>query len=212
MKIMSRDFTPREKILLVILFILLLGVAYYWLVFVPCSNAIEKAHIDRDVAQTDLKIAQAKEEQLKKMQNELDSLGELQYASRMASYNNSKEELQLLNSVLEAADDYSVSFASASRNGDQIRRNFTMQFTTFDFATAKKIIQRLSESDLRCLLGDMEYTTSLHRLTEIESRIGARLIDDYYYYDVITVNLTATFFETMVGGTPDAGLPVDKDA
>ena len=212
MKIMSRDFTTREKILLVILLILVLGVAYYWLIFVPCRNNIEAANADRDATQAELMIAQAKEAQLKKMQSELDSLGELRYASRMESYNNSKEELRLLNSVLEAADEYAVSFASASRNGDQIRRNFTMEFKTFDFTTAKEIIQRLSKSELRCILGDIQYGTSLYRLGDYETHVGARLIGDYYYYDVITVNMTATFFETMVGGTPDAGLPADSAA
>ena len=29
---------------------------------------------------------------------------------------------------------------------------------------------------------------------------------------IITVNATATFSETMVGGTPDAGLPESKPA
>ena len=212
MKIMSRDFTPKEKILLAILFVLVIGAAYYWLIFVPCGNAIDRANADRDATQAELLIARTKEAQLQKMQSELDSLGELQYASRMESYNNSKEELKLLNSVLEAADEYSVSFSSASREGDQIRRNFTMQFTTVNFATAKEIIRRLSDSELRCLLGDVQYVTSLRRLAEDESRTNARLIDDIYYYDVITVDMTATFFETMVGGTPDAGLPADEAA
>ena len=212
MKIMSRDFTPKEKILLVILLLLVLFAAYYWLIYVPCGNAIDRANADRDATQVDLTIAAAKEAQLKKMQSELDSLGELQYASRMESYNNSKEELKLLNGVLEAADEYSVSFASVSRDGDQIRRNFTVEFKTVNFTTAKEIIQRLSESELRCLLGDVQYTTSLYRLADYETRANARLIDDIYYYDVITVDMTATFFETMVGGTPDAGLPADKEA
>ena len=66
---MSRDFTTKEKILLVILLILVLGVAYYWLIFVPCRNAIEAANADRDATQTELLIAQAKEAQLKKMQS-----------------------------------------------------------------------------------------------------------------------------------------------
>ncbi len=212
MKIMSRDFTLKEKVLLGILFVLLLCAAYYWLVYVPCSNAIAAANADRDKTAVDLTIARAKEDQLIAMQKELDSLGELQYASRMPSYNSSNEELSLLNGILMAADDYAVSFASASRNGDQIRRNFTMQFKTRNFATAKDIIRRLSESELRCLIGDIQYVTTLRRAAEGEAYTGGRMIDNLYYFDVITVDMTATFFETMVGGTPDAGLPADKAA
>lgn len=210
MKVLSRDFTLREKILLIVFCLILLALAYYRFVYVPCNNAIERARTDRDNYQTELLIALTKEAQLRKMKTELDSLGELQETSRMDSYNNSKAELSLLNSVLETADNYSVSFASVTRDGDQIRRNFSLQFTTGSFQTAKRIIARLAESEYRCLIGDMQYTKTLRRANEGETTVGGQWIDGVYYFDVITVATTATFFETMYGGTPDAGLPADR--
>ena len=212
MKILSRDFTLREKILLIVFCLILLALAYYRFVYVPCNDAIALARADRDMYQTQLLGALTKEAQLRRMKTELDSLGELQETSRMDSYNNSKAELSLLNSVLEAADKYSVSFASVTRDGDQIRRNFSLQFTTGSFDAAKQIVARLSESEYRCLIGDMQYTKTLRRAEEGEALTGGQWIDGVYYFNVITVTTTATFFETMYGGTPDAGLPADRAA
>ena len=212
MKVLSRDFTLREKILLIVFCLILLALAYYRFVYVPCSDAIANARADRDMYQTELLSAMTKEAQLRRMKTELDSLGELQETSRMDSYNNSKAELSLLNSVLEAADKYSVSFASVTRDGDQIRRNFSLQFTTGSFDAAKQIIACLSESEYRCLIGDMQYTKTLLRAEEGETFTGGQWIDGVYYFNVITVATTATFFETMYGGTPDAGLPADRAA
>lgn len=215
MKILSRDFTTKEKVLLVILCLILLALAYYRFVYVPSVDAVAAANADRDMYQIELIGALTKEKQLRQMQEELDELGELQTASRMESYNNSKAELTLLNSALETASSYSVSFAGVTRDGDQIRRNFSLSFTTKDFASAKKIVDRLAESEYRCLIGDMHYNKSYVRAQLEEGEIPAapgRWFDEVYYYDVISVDTTATFFETMVGGTPDEGLPADKKA
>lgn len=212
MKFLSRDFTLREKILLIVFCLILLALAYYRFVYIPTSDAIDAARADRDASQTELLVALTKEAQMRKMKTELDDLGELQETSRMDSYNNSKAELSLLNSVLEAADDYSVSFASVTRDGDQIRRNFSLQFTTGSFDAAKQIVAHLAESEYRCLIGDMQYTKTLRRADEGEATVGGKWINDFYYFDVINVSTTATFFETMYGGTPDAGLPADRSA
>ena len=210
MKVLSRDFTVREKVMLIILSLILLALAYYRFVYIPCNDAIDKAHADRDMLQMELLGAMTKEAQLRKMKAELDSLGELQETSRMDSYNNSKAELSLLNGILESADDYAVSFANVTRDGDQIRRNFSLQFTTGSYDAAEQIIARLAESEYRCLIGDMQYSKTLRRAAEGETVAGGQWVDGVRYYDVITVTATATFFETMYGGTPDAGLPADR--
>ena len=211
MKIMSRDFTTKEKVLLLILCLILIGLAYYRFVFIPCRDAIDAAHSERDMLETELIVASAKEGQLRKMKEELDSLGELQSASRMESYNNAKAELTMLNNVLENADDYAISFSNVTKDGEQIRRNFTLTFETGSFAAAKKIVAELTKSEYRCLLGDMQYSVILRRLGKDESAAVVREIEDIRYAESVSVTTTATFFETMYGGTPDAGLPAEKE-
>ena len=99
-----------------------------------------------------------------------------------------------------------------TKDGDQIRRNFSLSFETDSFAAAKQIIALLSKSEYRCLLGDMQYSVALRRLGENETARVTRTVDDVVYAETVNVTTMATFFETMYGGTPDAGLPADKTA
>jgi hypothetical protein len=207
MKVLSRDFTLKEKILIFVLLLILVALTYYRFVHVPCNEAIETARSEKEMYDTELLAVQKKEAQIRAMKEELDSLGELQATSRMESYNNSKAELSLLNSVLESAYNYSISFASVTRSGDQIRRNFNLQFTTGSFDAAKQIISSLADSEYRCLIGGVKYSSALRRAENGEPTLGARYVDGVYYFDSISVTTDATFFETMYGGTPDAGLP-----
>ena len=93
MKILSRDFSTKEKVLLLILCLILLAFAYYRFIYVPCQDALEKANSDRDTLQMQLMAVLTKEKQLKGMQDELTEMGELIQTSRMESYNNSKAEI-----------------------------------------------------------------------------------------------------------------------
>ncbi len=196
MKMLSRDFTSKEKAMLLVLGLLLLALSYYRFLWVPTSESMTRARDRADSLQNELTLTLVKEARLKKMQEELDSLGKLELASRMGSYNNSKAELTLLNSVLEEADSYYITFSSVTRDGDQIRRSFRLEFTADNFAQVKQIMRHLTESEYRCLLGDVNYS--------VETRRGAK------YYGKPTVTAAATFFETMYDGVPDAGLPAEE--
>ncbi len=194
MKLINRDFSLRSKVLLVILGIILVVLVYFQFVDGPVREEIEKARNEKESIQTELIVAQAKAAQLEKMKNEIDRIMANDAVKLMSSYNNSKEELETLNKVLSSTLQYSVSFANVTRNGNQIRRNFSLQFTTRDYNAMERVISALAQSDCRCLIGDV-------RCTDTHNRDGST---------TLLVSATATFFETMVGGTPDAGLPEDS--
>ncbi len=210
MKILSRNLSMKEKLLVVVFILILLGLAYYRFFYIPTQNSIDAAHTKRDEYQTQLLEAQKKEAQIRKMKEEIEELGDLENISRMESYNNSKEELTLLNRILDPASDYSISFSNVTRDNDLIRRSFTLNFTTGSFVQAKRIISSLESSKLRCLLGDIKYSFSLRRATKDEETRGGQWIDDEYYFNVVKVNTSATFYETMYDGVADAGLPAAK--
>ena len=205
MTILSRDFTRGEKIILVILAFVLVGLAYYQFVDKPVRESIEKANAEAEAIQVELTGVNAKIQRMEEMQAELDSIQSDPSASYMGSYNNSKEEIAFLNDVLSNALQYSISFSNVTRDGDQIRRNFSLQFTTADYAGMEKIMKQLCDGKLRCLINDISYNTTRYNYSAAErEKYG---VD---YYERVNVNCTATFFETMVGGTPDAGLPEEK--
>lgn len=197
MKVLSRSFTTKEKLLLLLLCLILVGLAYYQFVDQPVRQALDAAHAEAESLTTELKTVEAKLQKMRRMRAEMEDITAGGTASEMGSYNNSKAEIAMLNDVLRDTLEYSITFANVTRNGDQIRRNFTLQFTTDNYQTVERILSSLAESHYRCLVGDVRCSAS---------KEGNVLTGN------ITINATATFFETMVGGTPDAGLPESKPA
>ena len=202
MKLLSRDFTIREKVLIVILAAILIVLAYYWLVDSPVRNGIAEAEAKEQAAQTELTAVTAKIGQLQRMQAELDALGSEGRGGYMASYNNSAAEYAALNDILAGTDEYAITFADLTRDGDLVRREFSIQFTTTGYSAAKRIITELENSEFRCRIGDLSCAAEQAYDTESDLR---------NWSGRIMVNATATFYETMVGGTPDEGLPAEEE-
>ena len=197
MKALSRDFTAKEKLLLLLLSLILVGLAYYQFVDRPVREALDIAHAEAESLTAELQTVEAKLARMRRMRSEMEDVTAGGTASEMGSYNNSKAEIAILNDILSEALQYTITFANVTRNGDQIRRNFTLQFTTDSYETMEHIVSTMSASHYRCLIGDL--------------RCNAAKNEDLMK-GIITVNATATFYETMVGGTPDAGLPESKPA
>lgn len=195
MKVLSRDFTFKEKILLLILVLILLAMAYYLFVDQPIRTSMATAKAEKETLELELATVNAQVASLNRMRNELEEIQAGGTASRMPSYNNSEAELDLLNNVLMGTTRYTAAFSNVTRSGDQIRRNFTLQFSAPNYKSVEEIISQLEESPYRCLLGDV--TCSLRGGDENSE---------------VNVNATATFYETLVGGVADSGLPEEKEA
>ena len=157
MKLISHDFILLEKFVLLVLILILMGIGYYRLVDQPVRQGIEEAHAQRDKLQVDLDAVNVRISDYNNRVNELDEARALRHF--MPSYNNSDEELRTLNGVLSAARHYSfeVDKITLSETDNQIRRNFVFSFTAPDFDTVKGIFTRLSNSRIRCLIGNVEY-------------------------------------------------------
>ena len=192
MKILSRDFTTTEKILIALLFLLLLGLVYYQFVDRNVRSATSNAKVEAQSLEMQIDEARQRAEKLRNLQNTLDKLEAQGKLSYMGSYNNSKAEVRFLNDLLADTLTYSIEFSSVTRNGNQIRRSFKLKYQTGGFRAAREIIENLLKSENRCLVSDMSCSIQSSGVTDVEAN--------------------ATFYETMVGGTPDAGLPADAAA
>ena len=192
MKMFSRDFTRTEKILITILALILLALVYYQFVHKTVEATVQNATTEAQSLETQITAAQARATRLASLQNKMDALKESGNLSWMPSYNASKPEIAFLNEVLKDTLSYSVEFASVTRTGNQIRRNFKLRYTTGGYRAARRIIEALRAGTNRCIVGDVKCSISTLGLTAVDA--------------------SATFYETMVEGTPDAGLPVDTAA
>ncbi len=196
MKIMSRDFTTREKIMLLLLTIILLCAGYYVVVDQPVRTAISNAKSQQDELNTELMLLQTKAASLSQMQSELDYIEQGTSLGKMGSYNNSKAELDELNQLLKDANTYDISFSDVTRDGDLIRRSFSLTFSASDYNKAAELVKSLCSGEWRCIISDLRVVSDGDDLN-----VGS-----------VNVGVTATFYETMQGGQADSGLPADTSA
>ena len=192
MKLLSRDFTFREKVCIGIFSLILLILLYFYVIDQPVRSGIREAESNAEVLQTELAGVEGKISELEAMEEELQAMQEDDAIGRMESYNNSKQEVAFINDTLAASSDYSFSFDEVTREGNLIRRPLVLQYTASDYQTAVNIVEKLEKCPYRCVIGEVRCETE----------------DD----GTASVSLTATFYETLVGGIEDAGLPEDSAA
>ena len=199
MKILSRDFTTKEKVLLLLAAIIAIALIYYKFVYVETQNRIAAAEAEAVTLQAEYDATEAKIAQLEHMQANLDAIKSNPNISTMGSYNNQKAEISALNGIFQYTTDYSLSFADVTRDGDQIRRDVSFTFKAGSVADADNILKAIINLDERCLISDISYTSST----------GLNYSGLYASEGLVSVSGTVTFYETMVGGTEDAGLPAE---
>lgn len=212
---LSRGFSGKEKFLLLIFILIIIGAAYFYLVDQPVRNRIAAAQTRQEELQTELTISSAKVGKLKKMKEELEAAqtsGKMS-STYMPSYNNVKFEITFLNDILSATKEYTVSFANVTRDGDQIRRSVSLSFTTATYEDARAIIAAICESENRVLVMNTRMESKAKDLLlapeeKVETKEDGTVITTNITND-ITTNMTLVFYETMVEGVEDTGLPAE---
>ena len=190
MKFLSRGFSIKEKVLILVLLLVLLGLAYYEFVDQPVRNSIDKAESEKDAYQVELSTINSQIAKYESMKNEIDSVSGSGVYALMPSYNNSKTVNQLLNDVLGSLG-YTITFANvAPTGGNMVRRNISIQFTAPDEDTVQDVLYKLTNCGYRCLIGDLSCAPS-------SSSSGS---------GYMSVSTTVTFYETLVGGEVDPGI------
>ncbi len=196
MKTLTREFTPRELVLLAVFGCIIIALAYYLLVDSPVRSGIASAKADKEALESQVAVIESELSNMQAWQDEMDLLEQNGHpSSYMPSYNASKEELDFLNATLAGALDYYIGFTQITRQGNQIRRSFALNYSATDYNAAVKVISDLENSRIRCLVGDF----SVVPFENSESLMNGP----------VSVTATATFYETMQGGVEDMELPED---
>ena len=205
MKILSRDFSTLEKVLIAILCLVILGLAYYQFVDQPVRAALEKAQSEKAALDVELNAVNAKIAELEKMKKNLDAILADPTIHPMPSYNAITEIMTQLNDLLGYLG-YRITFSEVTRDGDQIRQNITMAVTAHDYDTVDNMLTALYNSKIRCKIADLRVSRVYGYNYYTGTVLGVE------YPNALNVSLTVTFYETMHGGTPDEGLPQEKKA
>lgn len=198
MKSVTRNFTGKEKAIVAVLLVILLFLAYNHFVDEPINKSIKEEIEEQESLRKEIDKVNSKIIELQQMKTEIDALSAGDNPPLMRPYNASKEERYFLASILKHAKTWSIAIGDCTRSGDQIRRQFSASFTTENYRKMEWFLTQLTRCPYRCVINGAKISIQNSRTAE-----GVEEPE-------VAVQLTATFFETMVGGTPDAALPADS--
>ena len=119
---MNRSFTTREKALMLILAVLLLGCCYYLLVLKPSLDSIAASEAKLSELDSEITIQQAvsaKKTQLEQQIAEAEASGTPQ--KTLPAYDNTKNEINELNAILADATSYNINFSEADLTDTVVR-------------------------------------------------------------------------------------------
>lgn len=189
--ILNREFSTREKVLLLILAVLILFLLYYYLVIKGTSDTIAANQEEYDDLQVKIAAQTALLERRSNMDAELKTLGDLDDAPYIASYNNFRAEFDELNDTLSSATSFDINFDSPVKSGNTVRRSVRVTFTASSYSEAYGLVEALRDSSFKCLINDFSLTTRTNSSGSSGGISGA-------------VNMT--IYETTVGATDLSGL------
>lgn len=149
---LNYSFSKREIAMILILILVLVGLSYYRFVYIGISNQVEQ--YDTKDIEAQLQLEQLQLIEWEKMQEEIDNIGKVSTSS-LETYDNQKQEINLLNDIFEPVIRYNFSFEKPTAVIDTVRRNVRVSFTTIDYISALEIITQLNDSKYRVLLKDI---------------------------------------------------------
>lgn len=195
---MNRAFTTREKVLLVILAVLIIGIGYFKLLLEPINTSIENYQNMTASEQDEILVNTALLQKKKQMETELEELFANGDPTPIPVYDNSGNLLVELHRILDKSLDYSLNFSGTSPMDVEylVRRPVSLTFQAPTYAQARAIIDELHDSDNVNCISDLSIQINNGNLDYTNEIIRWDLDDDSDYY--VTVSLVITYYERVV--------------
>lgn len=143
---MNYAFSKREKVMLVILSVIVLGLCYFKFILEPINNKIDSYAGMTEEDMLGITENTAVIQKIRKMQEAIDEAKADGNYEPIPSYDNSKELLNELYATLEGTIDYQLSFENIGADDYVILRPISMTFKSADYESAREIINRLHDS------------------------------------------------------------------
>lgn len=195
---MNRAFTTREKVLLVILAVLIIGIGYFKLLLEPINTSIENYQNMTASEQDEILVNTVLLQKKKQMETELEELFASGDPTPIPVYDNSGNLLVELHRILDKSLDYSLNFSGVSTMDVEylVRRPVSLTFQASTYAQARAIINELHDSDNVNCISDLSMQINNGNLDYTNEIIHWDEDDDSDYY--ITVSLVITYYERIV--------------
>ena len=151
---LSYTFSRREKTLILVLALIVIGLVWYVLVYQRTTNEIANIDGEMGMTQTEITQAQTQVTQMNSMKAVIDD-----YKARGVSptpvpnYDNSAAVMAELNGVLATTDTYSLAFdavTSSTTASDYMLRGVRVNFSCASRGAAESIIRSLASGPYPC--------------------------------------------------------------
>lgn len=177
---MNREFTKREKVLLLIFAVLLIAVGYYKLLLEPINNQIESYRSLTQEEQMQMETAQMQAVRMKQMETEIAQAKAAGIERTIPDYDNSAVLLPQLYQIMDSTIEYAMDFDEITFEGNIAARPVQIEFETANYQKARRVIDKL------CTTG---YAMQIEDMTIQEARTtDKRSVHTY---------LSITFFEAV---------------
>lgn len=189
--ILNRSFSTGETVLILILTVLLIVACYYFLVVKNVSDTVAANNEQLAGIEMNIGVQESLAADRARMKAELDELGDDETLPEVAIYDNIRNELNELNTLLGSATTYNLSFGQPTVEGQLVRRTVTVSFTTPSYASALEVVRQLENGTYRCQITDFTMTGELLADGSVSS---------------VNATLSVTYLETTNGATNTSGL------
>lgn len=177
---MNREFTKREKVLLLIFAVLLIAVGYYKLLLEPINSQIESYRSLAQEEQMQMDTAQLQAVRMKQMETEIAQAKAAGIERTIPDYDNSAVLLPQLYQIMDSTIEYAMDFDEITFEGNIAARPVQIEFETANYQKARRVIDKL------CTTG---YAMQIEDMTIQEARTtDKRSVHTY---------LSITFFEAV---------------
>lgn len=201
MEQMKKSFSRTNAILLAVLALVLVGLAYYFLVFQPSNLRIEELRQEQLNTQTQIDTLILKAQIVEKMRQELPSLKETNQP--IPDYDNLKPVMAYLNSIMMASQQFEISFEIEDKANNAegvpdtgiVRRLVTVNFICASYQDAKNIIENLH---------NVPYRSQVNQVTLTSKTGGEEISSGDINIDVLQGSVSIVFFEQDTVPVPPA--------
>ena len=156
---LDRQFSRREKVLLIILALLVLFAAYFYGVHYPAVQTKKNAGPEIENLNTEIAVLEAKKVKMDKMSAELETLLASPDTVAIPDYDNLQELISFLNTVLYNTEDFDISFPGIKMPADSghiARRYLRMSFVSPNYDAARKMVDLLQASPYCCQINELQ--------------------------------------------------------
>lgn len=148
---LTKAFTPREKILLLIMAIMLVLAVYYLTIVRPTSATIADSQAEITEIENNMVAEQIKADLLADMKDVLAKVPESEKnGAQIPDYDNFENVLDELSVALTNASEVKIIFSKETVDGDLVVREMQVAFFADNYAVAKSIISNLYAGPYKC--------------------------------------------------------------